>query len=98
MGLNIRMGVLVVSQLTWVNTMSEDFFYLDALDCWLGYQAEQQVAAVTLIKDSDGSFSWLVWASGGTLGVFESQVDLGSFPTLIAAQEAAEQHLYGRSL
>jgi hypothetical protein len=53
-------GGLIGGRLTWLHATSEDFPYLHALDCWLGYLADQQVSTVILEKDSDGNLRWHV--------------------------------------
>jgi hypothetical protein len=83
----------MTGRLTWLNATSQDFPYLDALDCWLGFVADQQVSTVVLENGSDGNLLWQVSVliAGGPGS--QDLVDLGSFSSLAAAQAAAEQNL-----
>jgi hypothetical protein len=89
----VLLGVLMTGRLTWRNATSEDYPYLDGLDCWLGYLADQQVSTVVLQRDSDGNLLWQVsvMVPGGP--GFQDLLDVGSFGSLVTAQAAAEQHL-----
>lgn len=54
----VLLEVLMERRMTWHNATSEDFPYLDALNCWLGYVAKQQISTIVLDKDSDGNLLW----------------------------------------
>lgn len=80
-------------RMTWHNATSEDFPYLDALNCWLGYVAKQQISTIVLDKDSDGNLLWSVSVMVSEGPGFQDLVDVGSFSSLVAAPAATEQHL-----